>query len=94
MYMFALFLARNIQMICIYYIKLIFLAYMLFFMDFGLVPTQTGWSWAKPCIFKSHFGEFSKESRVTNLSVSLLLLQIAEMVENHISSAALRCRLL
>lgn len=40
--MFALFLARNIQMICIYYIKLIFLAYTLFFMDFGLTPTQTG----------------------------------------------------
>lgn len=29
-----------------------------------------------------------------NLSVSLLLQQIAEMVENHISSVAARCQLL
>lgn len=29
-----------------------------------------------------------------NLSVSLLLLQIAEMVETHVSSVAVRCQLL
>lgn len=44
--------------------------------------------------FSSLFGEFSKESRVMNLSVSLLLQQIAEMVENHISIVAARCQLL
>lgn len=91
--MFALFLARNIQMICIYYIKLIFLACMLFFMDFGLIPTQTGGSWVKPCISKALFGEFLKESRVVDLSVNLHS-AIAAVVESHISSMAARCQLL